>query len=375
MDCSPPGSTVHGILQPRILEWVAIPFSRGSSQSRDWTQVPYNEGKFFTTEPPRKPYNKSSLYGPILTKTMKQLPKSSSFCSFFTVLKQPSENCPWHHDIGIHTYLGMFAHHRCMITKGLLSNLKCLALCWGSCWVRAALTRRRQVVAGETILRASTQYPAASWWLGDLPGGWWALWGAALRASRCAYSQVAQKTVLWKGGVIILVLGWAQWQGASSLQAQVGWRKQRNWPTLGHGLSRWSLFSLKRRTLCFLHRKSFKTLASQTVEINLPLSKCYLKEHCTYPGDCVECSLNLFIYVWTGCTACGILIPEPGIEARPPEILTTGLPVFFICVICFICFKCFLEGRSLLTSCKSRPTGPACSPFLEPLLTWDLGAQ
>ena len=39
MDCSPPGSSVHGILQATILEWVAIPFSRGSSQPRDWTQV------------------------------------------------------------------------------------------------------------------------------------------------------------------------------------------------------------------------------------------------------------------------------------------------------------------------------------------------
>ena len=35
MDCSPPGSSVHGILQARILEWVAISFSRGSSQPRD----------------------------------------------------------------------------------------------------------------------------------------------------------------------------------------------------------------------------------------------------------------------------------------------------------------------------------------------------
>ena len=40
-DCSPPGSSVHGILQARILEWVAIPFSRGSSLPRDWTQVAY----------------------------------------------------------------------------------------------------------------------------------------------------------------------------------------------------------------------------------------------------------------------------------------------------------------------------------------------
>ena len=39
VDCSPPGSSVHGILQGRILEWVAIPFSKGSSQSRDRTWV------------------------------------------------------------------------------------------------------------------------------------------------------------------------------------------------------------------------------------------------------------------------------------------------------------------------------------------------
>ena len=39
VDCSPPGSSVHGILQARILEWVAMPFSRGSSRPRDQIQV------------------------------------------------------------------------------------------------------------------------------------------------------------------------------------------------------------------------------------------------------------------------------------------------------------------------------------------------
>ena len=39
MDCRPPGSSVHGILQARILEWVAIPFSRGYSQPRDQTRI------------------------------------------------------------------------------------------------------------------------------------------------------------------------------------------------------------------------------------------------------------------------------------------------------------------------------------------------
>ena len=47
MVCSPPGSSVHGILQARILEWVAIPFSRGSSQPRDGTQVSCIAGRFF----------------------------------------------------------------------------------------------------------------------------------------------------------------------------------------------------------------------------------------------------------------------------------------------------------------------------------------
>ena len=50
MDCSLPGSSVHGILQARILEWVAVPFSRGSSQPRDRTQVSHIAGRFFTTD-------------------------------------------------------------------------------------------------------------------------------------------------------------------------------------------------------------------------------------------------------------------------------------------------------------------------------------
>ena len=47
-DCSPPGFSAHGILQTRILEWIAIPFSRGSSQPRDRTRVSCIAGSFFT---------------------------------------------------------------------------------------------------------------------------------------------------------------------------------------------------------------------------------------------------------------------------------------------------------------------------------------
>jgi len=48
IDCSLPGSSIHGIFQARILEWVAISFSRGSSQSRDWTWVSRIAGRHFT---------------------------------------------------------------------------------------------------------------------------------------------------------------------------------------------------------------------------------------------------------------------------------------------------------------------------------------
>ena len=59
MDCSPPGKFVHEILQARILEWVAISFSMGWSQSRDWNFISHVScvaRGFFTTEPPGKPW-------------------------------------------------------------------------------------------------------------------------------------------------------------------------------------------------------------------------------------------------------------------------------------------------------------------------------
>ena len=48
MDCSPPGSSIHGIFQVKVLEWIAIGFSRGSSQPRDGTWVSRIVGRRFT---------------------------------------------------------------------------------------------------------------------------------------------------------------------------------------------------------------------------------------------------------------------------------------------------------------------------------------
>ena len=61
VDYSPPGSFVHEILQARILEWIANPFSWGSSQLRDQTQVSHTAGRFFTIWTTREAYRQLKL--------------------------------------------------------------------------------------------------------------------------------------------------------------------------------------------------------------------------------------------------------------------------------------------------------------------------
>ena len=73
MNSSPPGSSVHGIIPARTLEWVAISFSRGSSQPRDQTHVSCLAGEFFTTEPSGK------LSVSFLTKTLILLYQGPTF--------------------------------------------------------------------------------------------------------------------------------------------------------------------------------------------------------------------------------------------------------------------------------------------------------
>ena len=83
MDCSPPGSSVQGILQAAMLEWVAMPSSRGSSQPRDQTCVSCTAGRFFTTEPPKRKKVKSlsrvRLFATPWTVAY-QVPPSMEFC-------------------------------------------------------------------------------------------------------------------------------------------------------------------------------------------------------------------------------------------------------------------------------------------------------
>ena len=55
MDCSLLGSSVHAVFQARVLEWVAISFSKGSSQPRNWTWSPALQEDALPSEPPGKP--------------------------------------------------------------------------------------------------------------------------------------------------------------------------------------------------------------------------------------------------------------------------------------------------------------------------------
>ena len=77
MDCSTPVFSLHGISQARILEWVAIPFSRGSSRSRDRTHF-YIAGGFFTTKPWGKPKQRETALQRYGSRVALQFSKSTT---------------------------------------------------------------------------------------------------------------------------------------------------------------------------------------------------------------------------------------------------------------------------------------------------------
>ena len=87
MNCSPPCSSVHGILQASILEWVVIPSSRGSFQTRDWTHISYISciGRWFLYHYCHlgSPYN---MY--IYTSSVQSLSRVQLFVTLWTVSHQ-----------------------------------------------------------------------------------------------------------------------------------------------------------------------------------------------------------------------------------------------------------------------------------------------
>ena len=82
MDCSPPGSSVHGILQTRLLRWVTIPFFKGSSLPRAQTWVPCTAGRFFycLSHQGNPTISKVSLNFLALWRTDTEGPRITSLC-------------------------------------------------------------------------------------------------------------------------------------------------------------------------------------------------------------------------------------------------------------------------------------------------------
>ena len=97
MECSLPGSSVLGIFQARVLEWVAISSSRGSSQSRDWTCISCIAGRFFTTEILGKPLK--IMLSLNFLRSLETFSKSLAIFLLFWILKKLSLCNLWNEDM------------------------------------------------------------------------------------------------------------------------------------------------------------------------------------------------------------------------------------------------------------------------------------
>ena len=138
MDCSLPGSSVHGIFQAKALEWVAISFSRGSSRPRDQTQISRIADRCFTIWATREAYSLYCIIYPhslfilyIVVCTLNPLPlycSSSSlfslmislfsislslflFCYITSLLYFLDSTCKWYHTVSLFLYLIYFTEH------------------------------------------------------------------------------------------------------------------------------------------------------------------------------------------------------------------------------------------------------------------------
>ena len=95
MVCSPPGSFVHGILQARILDWVAIPFSRGSSRPRDGTWSPSLQADSLASEPPGESLAMSLAVMLLKTLAFVSFPYTDGVICMCLVESRAETNTPW----------------------------------------------------------------------------------------------------------------------------------------------------------------------------------------------------------------------------------------------------------------------------------------
>ena len=141
-----PGSSVHGIFQARVLEWVAISFSRGSSQPRDWTQVSHIVGRCFiiwaTREAPKYILSKYTLEGsfalPILYLS---LPIGLFFCFIFL-------HNPYPHILWCNLFINIL-----LSSVQLLSCVRFFATAWTAvCQASLSITNSKMMSSNHLIL-------------------------------------------------------------------------------------------------------------------------------------------------------------------------------------------------------------------------------
>ena len=88
-----PGSSVHGVLQARMLEWVAISFSRRSSQPRNWTQVSCIAGRFFTDWAKREAWSGWEVENPLPIQGTQVQSLLQEDCTWHRATKPMHHNC------------------------------------------------------------------------------------------------------------------------------------------------------------------------------------------------------------------------------------------------------------------------------------------
>ena len=201
MDCSLPGSSVHGILHS--LEWVAIPFSRGSSQPRDWTWVSCIADRCFTVQATREaqpsPIEFNNSMTAKLTSSFRQV--NRSLLDLWGLVSRfqgpwPSRNeSTWTREIISPELLGRYMHH---------------------IWLSSSII---WIVSGS------------SW-----QGGWWPTKGTRLPG--------------WEGQALKQMPGWREGGGGCASP----WQGQDHLPTGSTPLPHWNIVSVKSdaRTVCLL---------------------------------------------------------------------------------------------------------------------------
>ena len=182
MDRSPPGSSVHGILQAKILEWVAIPFSEGSSWSRDQTQTSCIVGGFFTVWASREAHVSLTVYQtPTLPSVAETLAHSvpvrmlhfhqifhsdvpmwlehCHLCGFLPTL--PSA---WNRSFPIHLQLSN------LYTQHLFKSYVCVTFFfnWASKYILSNMWGIKLYHIRSVLIREFTDFLNPIW---DLPGG------------------------------------------------------------------------------------------------------------------------------------------------------------------------------------------------------------